>query len=162
MAGISVGTAMAIARDLAAIAGAPGGPGGDPSRGITEQQATKLARAAVYFVAQHQQRLNVPAPAERRNGRVRYTGASAPGEYPRKRTGFLQANVAFNPTTIREIAEQGMVRVGLNQNAFYGAVLEVKYRRKGLKDTLADLVPQLQALAGMNLRYEVVSRFVNQ
>lgn len=147
---LSVGVAQA----LATSAGRQGG--------ITEKQATKLARAAVYLMNQHQQRLNKPAPAIRnRRGRVQYIGASAPGEYPRKRTGFLQANVMFSPTSIAEIVRAGMVRVGLMANAFYGAVLEVRYHRKGLRHTLADLLPQLRALAGQNLRYEVSDRFID-
>ena len=144
---LSVGVAQA----LAGIAGGPMG----------EAQAKKLARAAVYLMNQHQQRLNKPAPAVRRRGRVRYTGASAPGEYPRKRTGFLQANVTFQPTTIAEIIRAGMVRVGLMANAFYGAVLEVRYHRLGLRRTLADMLPQLRALAGQNLNYQVVDRFID-
>jgi len=132
------------------------------SEGVTEKQARKLARAAIYLMNQHQQRLNKPAPAIRNHrGRVQYTGASAPGEYPRKRTGFLQANVMFAPTSIAEIVKAGMIRVGLMANAFYGAVLEVRYHRLGLRRTLADLLPQLRALAGQNLRYEVSDRFID-
>jgi hypothetical protein len=146
---LSVGVAQALA--------------GAAAGGLSaEKQAQKLARAAVYLMNHHQQRLNKPAPAVRRRGRVRYTGASASGEYPRKRTGFLQANVMFRPSTIAEIIRQGMIRVGLMANAFYGAVLEVRYHRLGLRRTLSDLLPQLRALAGQNLRYQVVDRFVDQ
>lgn len=148
---LSVGVAQA----LASIA--------NTGNAFGEVQAKKLARAAIYFMNQHQQRLNKPAPAiKNRRGRVQYIGASVPGEYPRKRTGFLQANVMFKPTDIAGIVREGMVRVGLMANAFYGAVLEVKYRRKGLRDTLADLMPQLRALAGQGLRYQVLDRFVDQ
>lgn len=146
---LSVGVAQAFA----AVANGDGG--------MTDARARKLLRAAIYFMNQHQQRLNKPAPAVRRRGRVRYTGASAPGEYPRKRTGFLQANVWMDAWDAATVVAAGSVRVGLRSNAFYGAVLEVKYRRKGLKDTLADLLPQLRALAGQNLRYEVSDFFVD-
>jgi hypothetical protein len=53
------------------------------------------------------------------------------------------------------------VRVGLRRNAFYGAVLEVRYRRLGLKDTLLDLLPQLQAITGQGLQYQVTDSFIN-
>jgi len=122
---------------------------------LSDRQVKKLMRAAVYLMNQHQQRLNKPAPAVKRKGKVRYTGASAPGEYPRKRTGFLQANVWMEPLDPYQIAQEGSVRVGLRANAVYGAILEVRYKRLGLKRTLQDLVPQLRAIAGANLRYSI-------
>ena len=146
---LSVGVAQAFAT-------AAGGDGG-----MTDARARKLLRAAVYFMNQHQRRLGKPAPAVKRRGKVRYTGASAPGEYPRKRTGFLQANVWMDAWSPSEVVSYGKIRVGLKSNAFYGAVLEVKYRRKGLRDTLSDLLPQLRALAGEGLRYEVLDNFVD-
>lgn len=148
---LSIGVAQALAATAA--------PAGDGQ--ISERQARKLARAAIYFMSQHQQRLNRPAPAVRSRGRVRYVGASAPGEYPRKRTGFLQANVMFRPTTLAAIVREGMIRVGLWSNAFYGAVLEVKFKRLGLRHTLRDLLPQLQALAGVRMNYRVSDRFID-
>jgi len=152
-----VNLSIGVAQAFAALTG----PGGRPTEEMDQRQASKLARAAVYLMSQHQRRLNKPAPAVRANGRVRYTGASRPGEYPNKRTGFLQANVTFAPTDIAGIIAAGRVRVGLRRNAFYGAVLEVRYRRLGLKDTLQDLLPQLQAITGQNLQYQVTDSFIN-
>jgi len=143
---LSVGVAQALATRASQ---------GPAAIALSERQTKKLMRAAVYLMNQHQQRLNTPAPAVRRRGRVRYTGASAPGEYPRKRTGFLQANVWMEPLDPIQIAQEGTVRVGLRSNAFYGAVLEVKYKRLGLRRTLKDLLPQLRAIAGVSLRYTV-------
>ena len=51
---------------------------------------------------------------------------------------------------------EGKIRVGLRKRAFYGAYLEVVYARLGLSQTLRDLMPQLAALSGLPLRYNVI------
>jgi hypothetical protein len=61
----------------------------------------------------------------------------------------------MEPLDPYQIAQEGSIRVGLRANAAYGAILEVKYKRLGLKRTLQDLVPQLRAIAGANLRYSI-------
>jgi len=144
---LSVGVARAIA--------------GSTAGGMSQQQAKGLARAAVYLQAQHQQRLGKPAPATKRNGRVRYLkGPPVAGRYPFKRTGFLQANVTVESLNIQRIMREARVRVGLRRNAFYGAVLEARFGALGLKDTLRDLMPQLQALAGQSLQFQLVDVFL--
>ena len=101
---LSVGVARAIA--------------GSTAGGMSQQQAKGLARAAVYLQAQHQQRLGKPAPATKRNGRVRYLqGPPVAGRYPFKRTGFLQANVTVESLNIQRIMREARVRVGLLETA---------------------------------------------
>lgn len=144
---LSVGVARAIA--------------GSAAGGMNQQQAKGLQRAAVYLQSQHQQRLGKAAPSTKRNGKVRYLkGPPVTGRYPFKRTGFLQANVTVESLNIQRIMREARVRVGLRQNAFYGAVLEARYGARGLKDTLRDLLPQLQAKAGMPLQFQLVDVFL--
>lgn len=144
---LSVGVAQALA----------GGPAG----GLSERQAKNLARAAVYLMTQHQQRLGKPAPAVKRAGLVRYVkGPPVKGRYPFKRTGMLQANISIENLDLKRIQREATVRVGIRRNAFYGAVLEARYGALGLKDTLQDLMPQLQALAGMPMQFSLVDTFL--
>lgn len=106
---------------------------------IKKASAEGLLRAAVFFQAQHMQRLNISNPRP-------HTTPSQPGEYPRKRTGFGQANVMYQPASVDEIAAEGAVRIGYLQPAFYLLVLELALRRHGLLQTLKDLRPQLSML----------------
>ena len=70
-----------------------------------------------------------------------YTTPSAPGEPPRLRTGFLRKNV------VREYDHANLSsRVGVTENAFYGAILELYMNRPWLLVTVQRLMPQLQAL----------------
>lgn len=138
---ISVGVARALAGS-----GAP-----------SEKQAKKLMRAAIYLQSQHQQRLGKAAPAVKRRGKVRYIkGPPVTGRYPFKRTGNLQASIGIEGLSVASVIATGKLRVGIRSNGFYGAVLEVKYGALGLKDTLADLLPQLSALAGVPLNFQLV------
>lgn len=100
--------------------------------------AKNLLAAAVFFTNQHQQRLGAKTAPP----------ASRPGEYPAKRTGFLQASVLWNPASPNEVEQSLRIRVGYLNNAFYGPILEFQKHRLGLKKTLEDLEPQLSALAG--------------
>ena len=145
---LSVGIAQALAASVGT---------GKPSI----DKAKRLVRAAAYLAAQHQQRLGVAAPAIKSKGKVKYVkGPPVKGRYPFKRTGMLQASVTLSTTNIQQIVREGRIRVGLRANAFYGAVLEVRYGALGLKDTLNDLLPQLEALAGSGLQYSLVDTFL--
>jgi hypothetical protein len=76
-----------------------------------------------------------------------YVTPSQPGEYPRKRTGFLQSQVVYEPTSKAAIASQGSVRVGYSQNAFYGSILEIARKRLGLLATMDSLKGRIEELA---------------
>jgi hypothetical protein len=94
-----------------------------------------ITRATVELWNLVQTALNVPNTGERvkykhkRTPKGRpashtiYPHPSRPGEPPRKRTGFLQRNVKY------EITPEGVGRVGVVQNARYGAYLELGTRR---------------------------------
>ena len=153
MASIGVGVAQALARSA-----------GGPARGLTRLQAQNLVRAAAFFIEEHKRRLSKPVGAIRVN-RLRRDGStktvqvvqrSMPGEYPRKNTGNLQNNIAMTKKSIEDVMREGKIRVGLRKRAFYGAYLEVVYARLGLSQTLRDLMPQLAALSGLPLRYNVI------
>ncbi len=116
--------------------------------------AKNLLAAAVFFQTQLMKELGARTPATktikkgRKKHRVFIKPFSAEGEYPMKRTGFLQANILYEPTKVADVVGEGMrVRVGYGRNAFYGAVLEFKLKRLGLMRTLKDLQPQLSKLA---------------
>lgn len=105
---------------------------------VRDRIARGLLAGAVLLTTEHQRRLNVANPRP-------YLTPSKPGEYPKKRTGFLQAHVQYQPPTPAEAAALGYVDVGYVANAFYGEVL-VDRGRKGVQDTAADLRGQIQAV----------------
>lgn len=113
-----------------------------------------ISRAVVFFWQKVQETLNVPARAERKKRlrgpskgkrRVTYVEGSAPGEPPRKRTGWLQRN------TLYDLDPADMSgRVGVAKNAVYGAYLELGTERvqarPWLKVTLEKLLPVLREM----------------
>lgn len=109
---------------------------------IRDEAAKRILRAAVYFVSLHKQKLGVSNPRP-------YETPSRPGEYPRKRTGWLQAHVAWEPTQVADIIAGGYsVRAGYVRNASYGIVLELFRGRLGLDETVRRHRQQLAALIG--------------
>lgn len=146
---LSVGIAQALA-------GAAG-----PTGKLTPDQAKRLVRAAAYLAQKHQERLNISAPSIKSKGKTKYIkGPPVKGRYPFKRTGMLQASITLETTNLQQIARDARVRVGIRSNAFYGAVIEVRYGALGLKDTLKDLLPQLEAQAGTALQYQLTDTFL--
>jgi hypothetical protein len=145
MANISVGAAQALS-DLA---------GGSTNGGLTQEQAARFLSAAVLLVNRHKVLLSKPVVAVRtRNGGRRVTGRSSPGEYPRADTGMLRNAITIDPkTTLEEVMRTAHIKVGIRRRAWYGAYLEVVYQRLGLSHTLRNMLPQLQAIAGMPLRF---------
>jgi hypothetical protein len=145
MANISVGAAQALS-DLA---------GGGTNGGLTQEQAARFLSAAVLLVNRHKVLLSKPVVAVRtRNGGRRVTGRSSPGEYPRADTGMLRNAITIDPkTTLEEVMRTAHIKVGIRRRAWYGAYLEVVYQRLGLSHTLRNMLPQLQAIAGMPLRF---------
>lgn len=123
-----------------------------------KQVARNLLAATVYFQTHLMKKLGERTPNYRdvKKGKQRYREFvppfSLPGEYPMKRTGFLQASIVFEPTKPAEVEKNLKVRVGYSNNAFYGAVLEFKLMRAGLMKTLEDLGPYLTKLAVGNLK----------
>lgn len=110
-----------------------------------EELGRRMEACVGFYRAQYQLRLNKSNP-------IPYLNSSKPGEYPRKRTGFLQDSVAYSPTAISEITKTLDIRVGYDANAFYGPILEVMRKRLGLVKTLEDLKNQLGAIIGMPVR----------
>lgn len=92
---------------------------------IRERAAKGLIRAAIHFQSVHTQALSRSYPP-----------ASKVGEYPRARTFNLRSSVLYEPTSVGEVAKTLTVKMGLAQRAFYGVILELKRRRKGLVATL--------------------------
>lgn len=98
-----------------------------------------IVRATEFLFAQLLLTLNVSNPRPHKT-------PAAPGEPPRKRTGFLQANVQreYDADALRS-------RVGISANALYGAFLELGTRmmapRPWLLATVDKVWGQLQALA---------------
>lgn len=76
-----------------------------------------IQRATVYLWTKVVEALNVSNPRP-------YTSPSAPGEPPRKRTGWLQRNVLYE---LDEAQKRG--RVGIGRMALYGVYLELGTRR---------------------------------
>ncbi len=89
----------------------------------------RLYAAALAYRDEHQTRLGVPYPP-----------ASQPGEYPRRRSGVLQASVVVG------VQSPDLITVGYRDAAFYGMILEFYRSRLGLLQTLADTKPRLAAI----------------
>lgn len=110
---------------------------------------TRIAEALIAVVIraqiEHMERLNVSNPFPHNN-------SSKAGEYPRKRTGFLQANTLYDPPTVEEVKKELFVDLGVGENAFYGYILVAKMDRLGVLDTVEDILPELETLF-----YRVVS-----
>lgn len=118
-----------------------------------------LTRAVVFLWTEIQETLNVPNTGVRKKHRTRktksgrpatytvYPHPSKPGEAPRKRTGWLQRNVLYSIDP-----DAPSAAVGVQQNARYGAYLEVGTSRvkarPWLLATLERLKDQLAALIG--------------
>jgi len=146
-----VAITIGVAQALANMAGAA--PDG---MRLTKEQAQGLQRAALALVREHQQRLSTPVGAIRVRGRVRVTQRSRPGEYPRKDTGALVNGIAIENKTLQDVMRTGTLRVGLRRSVFYGAYLEVVYRRLGLRRTMQSMFARLVALAGIPFRYQFI------
>ncbi len=108
---------------------------------VTNAAGDILLRMAVTLQVHLMQRLNVSNPRP-------YDTPSAHGEYLRKRTGWLQAHIVYEPATPAAVAKAGHVRIGYGRSAFYGAVFEVRKTRKGLLDALEEIRPQLSKMGG--------------
>jgi hypothetical protein len=93
-----------------------------------------ILRATVYFWTECQKAVGIPNPPPYRN-------SSKPGEPPRKRTGFGQANIIYE-------ADKSILttRVGVLSNARYMIGLELFRNRPWLKVTLAKCMGTLKAL----------------
>lgn len=117
-----------------------------------------MARAALFLHGKLLEVLNVPNTGERRKSRTRktksgrpasvtvYPHPSAPGEAPRKRTGWLQRNVKY------ELDRAGLrASVGVTRNAAYGIYLELGTARVAarpwLLSTLERHLDEVRALA---------------
>lgn len=123
-----------------------------------KQTARNLLAATVYFQTHLMMKLGERTPnykdvkIGKQKHRIFVPPFSLPGEYPMKRTGFLQASILFEPSKPAEVEKTLKVRVGYSYNAFYGAILEFKLMRAGLMKTLEDLSPYLEKLAVASLK----------
>jgi hypothetical protein len=75
-----------------------------------------------------------------------YPPASRPGEFPARRTGNLQSAVMYEPANVEAAGRQRRVRVGYAARAWYGAILELKRGRKGLRDVLAAVAARIKGI----------------
>jgi|694.fasta_scaffold43721_9 hypothetical protein len=118
-----------------------------------KQLAQNLMRAALFLEQQLMAKLGERTPATKdvkvagKSRRVYVGPFSQPGEYPMKRTGFLQASIRHEPTKLSEVETTMRIKVGYRSEAAYGAILEVAKDRLGLKQTLADNASFLKQLA---------------
>jgi hypothetical protein len=125
--------------------------------------AEKLMVLAIILQTHLMEKLNTLSPSvavKRSRGTVAgakgssyrvYTDPSKPGEYLKKRTGWLQGHIVLAPATKEEVAKAGYIRVGYSVSAFYGAIWERKpprQKRKGLLDALEEVRPQLMRMMG--------------
>ncbi len=114
--------------------------GDDAFKRIREEAWQRILRAAIHFWKELKAVLNVLNPPP-------HTNSSRPGEPPRKRTGWLQRHVLYEPDKPNLV-----VTVGLGKNAIYGLWLELGTRRLAPRPwfmaTLRKLLPTLQSFVG--------------
>ena len=97
-----------------------------------------IVRATVYLWQQCRQAVGEPNSGERRKHRTKKTKSGRPASYtvyphpsregdpPRKRTGWLQNNIVYE---VIGTVGSPVGRVGVRENAIYGAYLELGTRR---------------------------------
>ncbi len=115
---------------------------------IKEDAAKLLLALAITLQSAHRKKLNKSNPPPHDN-------PAAQGEYPKKRTGFLQSSVMIDPKTIAEIKKSGYVRVGYAKAAEYGLFLGLR-GWKWLEDTLDEESSKLQRLGGPDVSMGVI------
>jgi hypothetical protein len=101
-----------------------------------DEMAKRLIACAITLQSEHTGDLSTSYPP-----------ASAPGQYPRRRTGNLQSSVSYEPTSVAEVAKRLEVRVGYQRRANY-IVWLIGSGRLALHATLNRIRSQLQAMLG--------------
>ncbi|HEX5272703.1 MAG TPA: hypothetical protein VFW33_19535 [Gemmataceae bacterium] len=127
----------------------------DPDKIVKELESRAwegIQRATVFLHSKVKEALNVPNSGERRKHPARktpsgraasytvYPHPSRPGEPPRKRTGWLQSQVAYDLDRTRL---QG--RVGVRVSARYGLYLELGTRRMQARPFITAPIVQYRA-----------------
>lgn len=105
-----------------------------------DEAAARLLKAAVALEAEHMRRLDVQNPPP-------FKTPAAKGQYPRKRTGFLQGHIGHDPVTVKAVRAAGKVRVGYLASAFYGSALAAR-GWKGIWDTARAIRNELIRIIG--------------
>lgn len=107
---------------------------------LRENAARLLLVAATVLQTQHMKDLNKSNPRP-------YLNPAPKGEFPRKRTGNLQAGILIDPPDLDQIKSTLKVRVGYSANADYGAFLAVR-GWKWILDSLAACESRIVQLTG--------------
>lgn len=107
---------------------------------VREQAALALIRAAVMLQTEHMRRVGVSNPPP-------HTTPAAKGEWPRKRTGFGQGSVVFDPADLAAVKRSLRIRVGYLKSAFYMSALTSRGWR-GIYDTAEAIRGQLAQALG--------------
>lgn len=113
---------------------------------LEAEWSNRLLRAAVTLQTEHMANINVFNP-------IPYDQPGMKGDYPKKRTGFLQAHIWIEPTDPKEIAKRGHVRIGYAKAATYGMWLELR-GWKGIWDTALSIITKLYDVVGKGIRIE--------
>lgn len=112
----------------------------DARRRLREAAARRLLAVAVTAQTELKRRLNVSNPRPHKT-------PSKPGEWPKKRTGWGQGHVFYQPSTLGEVVNTLSVRLGYGVSAAYMLYLSgQRLKRKGLKDLLREIRPLLAKL----------------
>ena len=109
-------------------------------RGMRLEVAKRLLAAARHFQKFHMEKIGIVNPPP-------YLDSSKPGEYLKKRTGWLQSRVLYEPTSPSSVADNDLtIRVGIGESARYGVWHELFNRRLGLEETLKRTKRDMAAL----------------
>lgn len=83
---------------------------------------------------------------EKRNVSRSFPPASKEDEYPKFRTGTGREATTYRPTSVDEVMAKGYVEVGVSAAGKHMAILEIVFRRKGFRATLAAIADKLRAI----------------
>jgi len=113
-------------------------------RQLRRATASGIKRATVFLHTKCREATNKPNSGERRGKSFVYPNPSAPGEPPRKRTGWGQRNIAW------EFDERKIVgRVGVNKAAMYMIFLELGTRFIAPRTWLVATLLKFKKIIGM-------------
>ncbi|QVL32344.1 hypothetical protein KIH39_00040 [Telmatocola sphagniphila] len=96
---------------------------------LESEVAVRLLRTVVDFIGEHQKKVGISNPNP-------YLTPSEEGEFPRKRTGFGQASLTYEPASLDVIRQTWEIRVGYIENAFYMELLVTHFNRLGLEESM--------------------------
>lgn len=107
-------------------------------REVEKQAAIRLIKAAITLQVEMMRLLNISNPPPHDNPAPR-------GDYPRKRTGNLQGQIGYSPTSITDVVREKSIKVGYGKQGFYGIAL-ARRGWKSIRNAAHEIRQKLQKI----------------